>query len=71
VSLRPSGTEPKAKAYIEVATAPCPPGQTAAAWEARCRDVDARTRRLANEFVQLALGLVGQKPPEGGVKLSR
>jgi phosphoglucomutase/phosphomannomutase len=71
VSLRPSGTEPKAKAYIEVATGPCPPGESAARWAARCRDVDARTQRLADDFVRLALGLVGQKPPEGGVKLSR
>jgi phosphoglucomutase/phosphomannomutase len=71
VVLRPSGTEPKAKAYIEICTAPRAAGQGDADWQAACRDVDTMTQRLADEFLKLALGLVGQQPPPGHVKLSR
>ncbi len=70
VVLRPSGTEPKAKAYIEVCSAPRAAGQSDADWQATCRAVDEQTQRLADEFQRLALGLVGHEPP-GPVKLSR
>jgi phosphoglucomutase/phosphomannomutase len=63
IALRPSGTEPKAKAYIEVASAPCPPGQSNADWQRTRRQVDESARQLEDAFVAHALGLVGQKPP--------
>ena len=63
LALRPSGTEPKAKAYIEACSAPCPPGATAEAWERTRREMDELARRLADDFLRLALGTVGLEPP--------
>lgn len=70
IALRPSGTEPKAKAYIEVCS---PPGPTASqeSWNRTCREVDQLIRRLAEEFLRLALQVVGLEMPAGGVRLSR
>jgi phosphoglucomutase/phosphomannomutase len=53
ISLRPSGTEPKAKAYIEVSSTPCPHGLSDADWKKRCADVDALASRLADAFLLL------------------
>jgi hypothetical protein len=36
-----------------------------------CQEVDAQALRLAEEFLRLALGLVGQQLPPEGVRLSR
>jgi len=51
ISLRPSGTEPKAKAYIEVCSAPCPHGMSDAEWTRRCAEVDAEASKLADAFL--------------------
>ncbi len=71
VSLRPSGTEPKAKAYIEVCSEPRSFGVTDETWEATCRAVDAQVQRLATDFLTKALATVGQVPTPGADKLSR
>jgi phosphoglucomutase/phosphomannomutase len=63
IALRPSGTEPKAKAYVEVCSAPCPVGKPAAEWQRTCQEVDQTAQRLVNDFVAMALGLVGLEPP--------
>jgi phosphoglucomutase/phosphomannomutase len=71
VVLRPSGTEPKAKAYLEVRSAPWKAGVTGDAWDAACREVDALAERIATDFLGQALGTVGLKPAAGADRLSR
>lgn len=63
VCLRPSGTEPKAKAYIEVC---CPAPKTGTSdtdWSATCAAIDAQAKKLSGDFLALALGTVGQTLP--------
>jgi phosphoglucomutase/phosphomannomutase len=57
IAIRPSGTEPKAKTYIEACSPPCPPGNPAAEWQRTCRAVDELADRLADDFLKKALGL--------------
>jgi phosphoglucomutase/phosphomannomutase len=51
VALRPSGTEPKAKAYIEVCSPPRRHGMSDAAWARLCGEVDATANRVADAFM--------------------
>lgn len=62
VCLRPSGTEPKAKAYIEVNSPPCPAGTPDDVWTKSCAQIDATAKRLADEFLKLAMATVGLTP---------
>ncbi|QEL17166.1 phospho-sugar mutase [Limnoglobus roseus] len=71
VCLRPSGTEPKAKAYIETSCEPFKVGSTQAQWDATCKNVDAEIQKLATSFLTTALATVGQTPKPGEDKLSR
>lgn len=57
LTLRPSGTEPKAKAYVEVCSAPAGPSTTSAEWQRTCKDVEEKARKLSAEFVKMAVGL--------------
>lgn len=57
VALRPSGTEPKAKAYLEVCSPPRG-GASEEEWQRTKAAVDARMERLKDEFVRLAKGRV-------------
>ncbi len=59
IALRPSGTEPKAKAYVEACSAPCAGGTPAADWNKNCRKVDETAKQLAEEFRKMALATVG------------
>ena len=69
VVLRPSGTEPKAKAYLEVCSAPCRAGITTQAWEASCKAIDDLAQRIASDFLKQALATVGQTPTPGSDRL--
>ncbi len=71
VCLRPSGTEPKAKAYLEVAGQPYKPGTPQADWEKACAAVDAQIQKIATAFLAMAMASVGQTPIAGADKLSR
>ncbi len=71
VCLRPSGTEPKAKAYLEVASPPCPPGTPDTIWAEACATIDRQVQALATEFLKLALATVGLTPQPGADRLSR
>lgn len=71
VALRPSGTEPKAKVYLEVCTPPKPAAMSETDWLAAGRRVDERTQQFADEFMGLALRSAGLDPPPGHVALSR
>ena len=53
IALRPSGTEPKAKAYIEASGPPAKPGMSAAAWMKQCDEVNATVDKLAEAFMAL------------------
>jgi phosphoglucomutase/phosphomannomutase len=65
VVLRPSGTEPKAKTYLEACSPPCPAGTSAEQWQRTCRAVDELVQRLGADFQKKALGLIGLDPPAG------
>jgi phosphoglucomutase/phosphomannomutase len=71
VCLRPSGTEPKAKAYLEVCCDPWRAGKPADAWSAAQAAVDRQVQLLATDFLGLAMATVGQTPAPGADKLSR
>jgi phosphoglucomutase len=68
VAFRPSGTEPKAKAYVEVCSAPCPASASATDWDQMCREVDEQANRLAADFFQVALSRIGMTPAPAGVR---
>jgi phosphoglucomutase/phosphomannomutase len=63
LTLRPSGTEPKAKAYVEVSSPPAP-SASEAEWQRLVGETDELGRRLADDFVQKAFALIGLKPPK-------
>jgi phosphoglucomutase/phosphomannomutase len=62
IALRPSGTEPKAKAYVEVCSPPSPPSVADAEWRRQCAEIDTLAEKLSAEFVTVALARVGLKP---------
>ena len=71
VVMRPSGTEPKAKAYLEVSTAPRSPGMSDADWKALCDSADALAHAIAGDFLRTSMATVGLTPAPGADKLSR
>jgi phosphoglucomutase/phosphomannomutase len=68
VALRPSGTEPKAKIYLEACSAPCAPGTPPEAWRTACREVDELIARMSKDFVRQALALIGLTPDAAGAR---
>jgi phosphoglucomutase/phosphomannomutase len=68
IALRPSGTEPKAKTYLEVCSEPCPSGTPADVWQRTCREVDDLAKHLAADFLKKSLSAIGMDPTEAGVR---
>jgi phosphoglucomutase len=66
VALRPSGTEPKAKVYLEACTPPRAPGTSEESWRRQCREVDGLIGRLSDDFLRQALAKVGLDPSAAG-----
>jgi phosphoglucomutase/phosphomannomutase len=67
IILRPSGTEPKAKTYVEVCSPPA--GLASAAdWQQTRREVDELAERLTADFLAKALGLIGMNAAEAGLR---
>jgi phosphoglucomutase/phosphomannomutase len=71
VCLRPSGTEPKAKAYIEVGSEPVRAGKAASEWSSSCAEVDRLVQMLASDFLRIAMATVGQVPAPGADRVGR
>ncbi len=63
IALRPSGTEPKAKAYVEVCTDPRSSNCLEEDWQTLCRETRNRAQDIARDFLARAFALVGMEPP--------
>lgn len=68
VVLRPSGTEPKAKTYVEACTPPCASGTTPDAWQQACRETDQLVDKIAADFMKRTLALIGLDPSAAGAR---
>jgi phosphoglucomutase/phosphomannomutase len=68
VALRPSGTEPKAKMYLEACSPPCPAGTSAQAWQQTKAEVDALLVRIKDDFARQALARIGLDPAAAGIR---
>jgi len=67
---RPSGTEPKAKTYIEVAMTPFPPGAGAAELRRAREDAARITAAVGHDFIHYCMAILGIDLPDWTLKLS-
>lgn len=58
IAFRPSGTEPKAKTYVEVSSASCPKDTSADKWNQIKNEVDQLAVKIGKEFQELALARI-------------
>ena len=70
VTLRPSGTEPKNKLYLELAADPLGPEATAQEFRAHREGVDRKVKDFSNRFLSEMLSLIGISVPEYAFEIS-
>lgn len=64
LTLRPSGTEPKAKIYLEICTPPRIQGLSDQEWLAQQDKVNKMVSTLGDDFLTQALATIGWKPAD-------
>lgn len=63
-TIRPSGTEPKNKLYLELAAPPLGPDATREQFEQHRRAVDREVKAFSNRFLSEMLALIGASVPD-------
>lgn len=69
-TIRPSGTEPKNKVYLELAAAPLGPAATREQFESHRQGVDREVKEFSNRFLLEMLSLIGVTVPEYAFEIS-
>ena len=69
-TIRPSGTEPKNKIYMEMPSAPLGPEATDAEFESAKAQTDEEVRRFSNDFLREMLAIVGIELPSYALEVS-
>ena len=69
-TIRPSGTEPKNKVYLELAAAPLGPHATRDEFERHRQMVDREVKEFSNRFLSEMLSLIGVSVPEYAFEIS-
>lgn len=69
-TIRPSGTEPKNKIYLELAATALGPDATRAEFEAHRRQVDGEVKEFSNRFLSEMLSLIGVSVPKYAFEIS-
>jgi phosphoglucomutase len=69
VAMRPSGTEPKTKIYVEVRSDPMP-GKSDAEVLDVLEDLGVRAQSLADDLTRKALAVIGEELPDFALRIS-
>ena len=69
-TIRPSGTEPKNKLYLELAADPLGPDATLAEFSEHRQAVDREVKEFSNKFLAQMLSLIGVSVPEYTFEIS-
>ncbi len=70
VTIRPSGTEPKNKVYLELAAAPLGADATRSEFEEHRQQIDQEVKDFSNRFLSEMLSLIGVSVPEYAFEIS-
>ncbi len=69
-TIRPSGTEPKNKVYLELGSAPLGADADESAFEALRAKIDSEVREFSNAFLGMMLSIVGVELPPYSLEIS-